>query len=226
MGLEAIADGVWAAPFPHVYMGLHIGTSMTVVRLSDGSLFVHSPIPLDDELKREVDAIGPVAHIVAPSLFHHVYFGDFASAYPEAKTHGAPGLEKKRSDLTFHAMLGEGGDPAWGDEISALTVDGNALGETVFFHHPSRTLVCADFIQNFDSSEHWMTRMYLKAAGIHRRTAISRAVRIMIRDKRKARRAVDMAIDWNPERITLAHGRPILANGTEELRNAYRWLAA
>jgi hypothetical protein len=48
----------------------------------------------------------------------------------------------------------------------------------------------------------------------------------MIRDKRKARRAVDMAIDWNPERITLAHGRPILANGTEELRNAYRWLAA
>lgn len=209
---------------PHVYMGLHIGTRMTIVRLSDGSLFVYSPIRLDDELEAEIDALGPVGHIVAPSLFHHVFFDAFAAAYPNAKTHGAPGLEEKRKDLTFHATLSDGGDPAWASDLSMLKVEGLALGETVFFHHPTGTLVSADFIQNFDSSDHWVTRQYLKVAGIHQRIGISRPVRIMYRDRGKARRAVDQAIEWNPERITLAHGNPILADGQEAIRNAYEWL--
>jgi hypothetical protein len=33
-------------------------------------------------------------------------------------------------------------------------------------------------------------------------------------------------IEWNPERITLAHGTPILANAQESIRDAYEWLAA
>jgi hypothetical protein len=72
MAVETIAPSVWAAPMPHALMGLHIGTRMTAVRLSDGSLFVHSPITLDGDLKKEIDALGPVGHIVAPSLFHHL----------------------------------------------------------------------------------------------------------------------------------------------------------
>lgn len=224
VALESIAENVWAAPMPHVYMGLHIGTRMTVVRLSDGSLFVHSPIALDESLKAEIDALGPVGHIVAPNLFHHVFFGDFAAAYPEAKTHAAPGLEEKRKDLTFRATLAEEADPAWFNDLDVLKVDGVALGETVFFHQPSRTLVSSDFIQNFDSSDHWPTKLYLKAAGIHGKIGVSRAVRAMYRDKGKARRSVDRAIEWNPARITLAHGAPILANAQEELIGAYEWL--
>ena len=57
MALESIAPGVWVAPMPHVYMGLHIGTRMTVVPLSDGSVFVYSPIRLDDGLEAEIDAL-------------------------------------------------------------------------------------------------------------------------------------------------------------------------
>jgi hypothetical protein len=197
---------------------------MTVVRLSDGSLFVHSPIALDDDLKRSIDALGPVAHIVAPSLYHHLFVGGFADAYPEAKTHGASGLEKKRSDLHFDAILGEESEPAWRDDVDVVKVGGFALGETVFFHRPSRTLVSADFMQNFDTSEHWATRWYLKAAGIHGQVGVSRAVRMMVRDKAKARRAVDQVIEWNPERITLAHGRPILSSSAATVSDSYSWL--
>jgi hypothetical protein len=35
-----------------------------VVRLSDGSLWVHSPVALDGELRAGLDALGPVKHIV------------------------------------------------------------------------------------------------------------------------------------------------------------------
>lgn len=221
MPLESIAQNVWVSPWPHVFGGLHIGCRMSVVRLTDGSLFVFSPIQIDDELKNDIDALGPVAHIVAPSLFHHVYFGDFAAAYPDARTYGAAGLEKKRKDLSFDAELTEEG---WPDELTAIAVPGTALGETEFFHHPSRTLITADLIQNFDSSDHWPTRMYLKVAGIHKRINTSRPIRFMYRDKREARKSIDRLIELGPERITLAHGNPILSDGTEALRGAYQWL--
>ncbi len=223
MSLEPIAPGVWTAPMPHVYMGLHLGTRMTVVRLSDGSLLIHSPIRLDATLKAEIDALGPVSHIVAPSRFHHVYFGDFAAAYPGAKKHAAEGLETKRKDLSFDAVLGES-DADWARDLRSRKVDGCAIGETVLFHPSSRTLITSDFVQNFDSSDHWATRQYLKLAGIHRRTNVSVPVRMAYRDRRAARRAVDEIIDWAPEQITLAHGVPIHSDGQRAIRSAYQWL--
>ena len=224
MALESIAPGVWVAHYPHVYMGLHIGTRMSIVRLTDGSLVVYSPIPIDATLKEEIDALGPVAHIVAPSRFHHVYFGDFAAAYPHAKKHGCKGLEAKRPDLSFDAWLGDAPDPTWGSELEPVTIAGQVLEETEIFHHPSRTLITVDLIQNFDSSEHWATRQYLKVAGIHRKVGVSRPVRLMYRDRSLSRRTIDELVARRPEAITLAHGRPILERATEELRNAYAWL--
>jgi hypothetical protein len=226
MALESIAPNVWTAPMANSFMGLHLGTRMTIVRLSDGSLFVHSPIKIDDELKKQIDALGPVGHIVAPNLYHHLFVGDFASAYPEAKTHGARGLEKKRRDLSFDATLDEALDPSWRDDISALKIDGCAFGETVFFHHPSGTLVTADVVENFETSDHWPTRWYLKAAGLHGKPGVSKFLRIMFRDKAKARRAIEQAVEWNPERIILSHGEPIVANAGETLRESYAWLSA
>ena len=39
---------------------LEIGTRMTVIRLGNGDLFLHSPVPLDDETCAALDALGPV----------------------------------------------------------------------------------------------------------------------------------------------------------------------
>ena len=44
-----------------------------VVRLPDGRLFLHSPIAPSDDLAREVEALGPVAYLVAPNKFHHLF---------------------------------------------------------------------------------------------------------------------------------------------------------
>ena len=226
MALESIAPDVWVASMPNRFMGLHMGTRMTVVRLSDGSLFVYSPIRLDPDLRQELDAIGPVRHIVAPSLYHHLFAGSFAAAYPEARTHAAPGVPKKRKDLDFDAVLGDELDPAWRSSLSAIPLEGCAFGEVLFFHEPSRTLISADLVENFRSSEHWPTRMYLKAAGIYGTCGVSSLIKLMFRDKAASRRAIDRAIDWNPERITLAHGEPVLQDGREVLREAYDWLKA
>ena len=198
---------------------------MTIVRLSDGSLFVHSPVALDDPLKREVDALGPVAHLVAPNLYHHMYFGSWADAYPEAKRHAVPGLQSKRKDLEFHATLSDADDAAWRQDLSSIAIEGCMLGETVFFHHTSRTLITADLVENFGTSDHWWTRFYLKSQGIHQKAGLSRMIRLMFRNKPKARRAIDHVIAWNPERMTLAHGQPILTDAKAAVVSTYQWLS-
>ncbi|MFM7427859.1 MAG: hypothetical protein ACKO7W_23145 [Elainella sp.] len=56
-----------------------------VLRLSDGSLFVLSPIQLTPEIRAEVDALGTVKFLVSPNHLHHLYLGDWSQAYPDAK---------------------------------------------------------------------------------------------------------------------------------------------
>lgn len=46
------------------------GGRMTVAKLSDGSLWVHSPVELDEPLRAALGELGPVAHIVSPNYEH------------------------------------------------------------------------------------------------------------------------------------------------------------
>jgi len=43
---------------------------MTVLRLPSGALWLHSATPIDPQLRAEIDALGRVEHIVAPSAYH------------------------------------------------------------------------------------------------------------------------------------------------------------
>lgn len=47
--LREIDTGIWATEAPQRFLGAEVGTRMTVIGLADGSLFVHSPVRLDDE---------------------------------------------------------------------------------------------------------------------------------------------------------------------------------
>jgi hypothetical protein len=118
--LEPWADGVWTVAAPQRMMGLHLGTRMTVVRLPGGELLLHSPVPLTDGLRGDIDALGRVAHIVAPNLFHHLHAGDAAAAYPDALLHAPAPLAKKRPDLRIGATLGEVAHPGWGDALAPV----------------------------------------------------------------------------------------------------------
>ena len=70
---EVIPGIVWAAERAFVWFGIDVGGRMAVVRLADGSIWVHSPVPLDPDLKVEIDKLGPVQHIVSPNYEHCGY---------------------------------------------------------------------------------------------------------------------------------------------------------
>lgn len=54
---------------------------MAVLRLSDGSLWVHSPVELDDDLAAALAELGEVKHIVSPN-FEHTKFAQQVHPLP------------------------------------------------------------------------------------------------------------------------------------------------
>lgn len=66
-------ENVWGAERPFTWFGIDVNGRGAVVKLSDGSLWVHSPVKLDPELKTAMDALGPVKHIVTPNFEHNKY---------------------------------------------------------------------------------------------------------------------------------------------------------
>src|SRR5262245_56505890 len=53
------AEGVWLDTATVRFLGLQLTANMTVRRLGDGGLLLHSPIALTPERKAAVDALGP-----------------------------------------------------------------------------------------------------------------------------------------------------------------------
>lgn len=222
-GLARVDDDVWVTARPQSFLGLRVGTRMTVIRLPDGGLWVHSPVALDDGLRGALDDLGPVRYVVAPNRFHHLYVGDYAEAYPQAQLHGAPGLSRKRSDVPWSAELGE--RPAgWADALEQVTFDGMSMKETVFFHAASATLVVTDLLENFESSDHWPTRAYLKMGGTHGKPGISRFLRVFFRDHAATRAHLDRVLAWPFERVVVCHGEVLERGGPEVLRDSFTWL--
>lgn len=222
--LQALAPGLWVASTPHTWMGLHLGSRMTVVQLGNGELLLHSPVPISPALQREIDALGPVRHIVCPNLFHHSYAGAAQALYPEALLYGPPALREKRADLPFAADILCKPAPSWQAELKPLAIAGCLLQETVFYHAASRTLISSDLVENFVSSPHWWTRIYLKMAGLHGQIGWSRLLRMVYRDRAAARASLDQVLEWPFERVVLAHGEVIEQGGHEAVRKAFAWL--
>ena len=108
MALTKLHDDLWIGHNPHSTMlGLKLGSRMTVVRLADGGLLLHSPIALDHATIDELRALGEVTHVVAPNLYHHLHAGPAVEAFPEAQLHGPAALHRKRRDLSFDHTLTE-----------------------------------------------------------------------------------------------------------------------
>lgn len=221
--MTPVAENVWTVEREQRFWGVETGTRSTFVRLSDGGVFVHCPVALDDNLRAKVDALGPVRAVVASSLFHHLYFGQWAAAYPDAVHAACPGLPRKRPDLVFNHLLTDTPHPAWAADLDQLYFSARFEKEVVFFHRPSKTMICADALLNLSQHDSLATR----AVALFMANTSPGAgwmERIAVKNYRVAREEVDRMLQWDIQRIVLAHGGLVAANGREVLREAYAWL--
>lgn len=227
--LEYVDTGIWVSADPSFrFVGLfQIGTRMTVVKLDDGSLWLHSPIRLTAALKDALDGLGVVGAIVCPNRYHHMFAGDYAAAYPNAELYGTPALVRGRKDLNLSAVMDESFTlpAAWQDCLQGLYIAGSQFEETVFLHRESKTLISSDLIEYFTEHEQWFTRMYLKLAGTYRNPSFPKIVKAFYKNRPLAKRAFETMLDWDFDRMIIAHGNVLIEDDPKAaLRRSYSWL--
>lgn len=222
--LHPVAPDLWVTDIPHRFVGLHLGTRMTVIRLESGFLVLHSPVPITDALREEILAIGLVRHIICPNLFHHTYAAKAKAAFPGALLHGPAKLQRKRKDLKFDAVLSETPHPDWQDQLLLLNIEGSLLNETLFYHPESRTLISCDLVENFSRCEHAPTRWYLKLGGIFGKVGWHPLLRLVYLNRRQARQSIDRLFDWPFEKVILSHGDVLTENARDAVRSGLAWL--
>jgi hypothetical protein len=227
--------GIVDGPFEYLKMAgvrlpLPFTTRMTVVRLSNGDLFIHSPIAFLATLADRLQTMGTVRHLVSPNQFHCAHIGEWSQAFPDAVTWASPcARERARSrgiDVRFDRDIGIESLEEWRAEIDQTAVPGGIFREIVFFHKDSKTLILADTIINLELDkirQPW--RFAAKLTGMYYpRGQIFFGMRLpLILQKRKTRAAVQKILSWQPERIILSHGRWFDSNATATLQRMFGW---
>lgn len=215
-----VTDQIWLCPYPIRLAGTRFEARMTVIRLASGQLMLHSPCNITTAIAEELSALGPVAHIVAPGNFHHLYAATAQAAFPEAKTWICPGVEKRDPGLKYDDRLGDVAPADWVDEIDQVLVRGaRIMREVAMFHRASRTLILVDLIENFTDAtpntggalKFWFK--YVCRMWDNPRPAPE--YRMGWSDREAAATSLRRILAWDFQRIVLSHGDLIDRNARE-----------
>ena len=223
-GLRELDEDLWVAERPLRFAGLEVGARMTAIRLREGEIFLHSPVELDQEIRSSLDGLGSVRFAVAPNRFHHLWAGEVLGAYPEAELFLAPGLAEKRPDLAQHGALGDEAPAGWAGQIDQLFFRGFSLAnEVVFLHRASRSLILSDLAFNFGAEDAFLPRLLVRTLG-GGGFGPTLLERLLIRDRPAARLCLERILEWDFERVIVAHGQVLESGGRQALRDGYQWL--
>jgi hypothetical protein len=220
--LQPIAQDIWYVPHHFTAVGIRLSSRMTVVRLRGNRLWLHSPVPISRQVREQLDALGQVAFIVAPNKAHHLFLEDCALAFPEAQVFAAPGLLRKRPELSGVRELGAVPEPEWNDELGQVLVEGIPIvNETAWYHRASRTLVLTDLCQWWQGDMPISSRLYATLTGVRRRLAVPYTVRLVVKDRPALARSVHRIFEWDFERVVVAHNAIVEQHAREALRLAF-----
>ena len=216
-----------------VRLPLPFSTRMTVVRLKNRDLFLHSPVVFEASLAGRLQSMGRIRHLASPNQFHYAHIGEWSRAFPDAVTWASPGVRARaraRSiDVQFKRDLGVEAPDEWRDEIEQTVVPGGIFGEIIFFHKLSKTIIMTDTILNLELDKlrqpwrfaAWLTGMRYPNGQLFFGMRLP-----LLLQRRKTRAAAEKMLSWRPERIVLSHGRCFETSGETVLRRVFAWALA
>lgn len=229
--LEQVHESLWIAEGGEVsFYGAPYPTRSVIAQLADGTLWVWSPVQLTEDLRAQLDRLGPVRHLVSPNKLHHLFLGAWHAAYPEALLWGPHSTIRKRRDLVFSPPLEDTPPPVWGGDIDQAWFRGSfAMDELMFLHRPSATVIVADLIQAFSDTylrNRWGAWRFLaRIDGIGENDpGAPREWRLSFLNRVPARLACAKVLNWNCQRVIIAHGTWARSEGQAFLNSSLRWL--
>jgi hypothetical protein len=227
---EEFAHDLWVVEGPNVRdFGVTFTTRMVIVRLSDGALWVDSPVSVSPDVLQRVTALGPVRYLIAATPRHVWRLAEWHAQFPEAQLWaGKPSpLTLKKGSLTFTGILTDAAPAVWAEDLDQVPFRGSPLiEEVVFLHRKSGTVILDDLIQNHPALEGRHFRNFLlRLAGVaypHGGVPLDMRVSFIHRDL--ARQSLDKILSWDFDKLIVAHGVCIETNAKAFVQRAFRWL--
>ncbi|MCA1499850.1 SDR family oxidoreductase [Bradyrhizobium sp. NBAIM14] len=230
--LSQVTDDIWIVnDKPINAAGLQLPVRMTVIRLSNGDLVLHSPVRYSPALREELERLGTIRYLLAPNIAHWMFLPEWQRQLPQAAIFAARGLAARRqvraAGLRVDRELGDTTPEEWAADLETVSVNAPMFSEVELFDRRSRTLVLTDIVQNLDP--HHLSASNTAAAsllGIAKPDGKAPVyLRLLLRlGGRSARAAGERLVKLAPERVIFAHGDWFETQGTARLRRSLRWL--
>ncbi|WP_156489674.1 SDR family oxidoreductase [Bradyrhizobium sp. DOA1] len=230
--LTRVTDDIWIADdAPISAAGLRLPVRMTVVRLSNGDLVLHSPVRYSPALHNELERLGTIRYLLAPNVAHWIFMPAWQKRLPQTLTFAARGLSERKqvrqAGLRVDRELGDVTPAEWAAELETIAVNAPVFSEVEIFDKRSRTLILTDLVQNLE--RHDLPASNQAAANV---LGIAKPdgkapiyLRLLLRlGGRSVQAAAERLVSLAPERVIFAHGDWFKAEAAERLRRSLRWL--
>jgi Domain of unknown function (DUF4336) len=228
--LQSFGTDLWIAEGPLVRdTGLMFTTRMTIIRLQDGSIWVESPVPLDQETLNEIRDLGPLNYAVACTQRHVWRLKGWHDQFPETQL-WAPGLtsiKTKPDPIPVKDVWTDTPFRGWAEDLEQLVFRGSfALKEVLFLHRRSRTLILGDLIQvNPMLKGRPIRNLVFRLLGAAvPRGGVALDIRLSFRNKDLARQSLDQLLSWDFDKIVISHGDCVTKDAKVFIEDAFRWL--
>lgn len=186
--IERVCDNLWTvrggSPMNPLF-----AVRMTIIRLSNSKLLIHSALFCSEELVKQVEELGELEYIYVPSTWHDSFAAGWKARFPEAKVVctersipdieplvevagpaekllGQEGFVFHRFDHLMHGRF------AHGESVLEVPAEGLEYG--------NRALIFCDVMQNSHSGDGWFVSLPLGWYG----TRVARFYKCMgVRDR-------------------------------------------
>jgi len=218
--VRELANNIWVHEDELQFPVASLSLRMTVVRLADGKLWIHSPTSISSELIEETDKLGEVAHIVGPNNAHNLFLKEWLEAYPQAQLYVSPGIPKKLNLSGEFKEMNQEFEIPWTDDLERVYMPGfSFFDESVFLHKQSKSLILTDFIQNYEIVNPTFMQKYVFSMLGFRGVCLAPPLKVgLLHKERQAfNQSVQQIKAWDFDRIVVTHGDVIEAGASEHL---------
>jgi len=229
--LQAFAENVWIVDGPLVRdMGLLFTTRMTIVKLSDGSLWISSPVPASFDTLKQIIKLGPIRYLVAATPRHVWRLEAWHTLFPEAQlwVSRLTPFTLQKGNLPVAGILGDVPPEGWADDLEQLAFKGNPLlSEVLFFHKKAHTVLLDDLIQiNPALAGRPFRNVLLKlAGGLTPNGGVGFDIKLTFINRDLARQSLQKLLSWDFDKLIIAHGACLEKKAKPYVERAFLWLA-
>jgi len=228
--LHEFAENIWLADGPVVRdTGAYFTTRMTIVKLSNGSIWISSPVPVSFAALSAISELGDVRYLIAATPRHIWRLDLWHTLIPEAELWAShPTLfTLRKGDLPIAGYLSDTPADAWNTDFEQLVFQGNPfLSEVLFFHRKTHTVLLDDLIMRNPVMEGKpLTNLIFKLGGVQGpEGGVTIDMKMTFLNRSLARQSLKRLLSWDFDKLIIAHGPCIESDARQYIEKAFRWL--